>query len=363
MENSAFLKSGKRLNLVNFTEIMEELKPGAYTVTYEETMMGAKLNLDETEIQMPTLFQMTEYDQHIKDWLYAFENRKGNLGVLLHGFKGSGKSFLAKKLAVESNLPVLFIKGYVPIGMLDQMLENSKMHKIIVIFDEFEKNYNQEDDKIAPFLSMLDGSSNTRALFVLTTNNKVNDFLKNRLGRIRYSVAFNPLNVNQIKNILSKCLEDLTKVDEVASKLMKIKSVSIDNVINIADEINMFPDRSVIDSLKMLNLTNDSVRYTISETVNGVDVFCDIEVINNDSEERGVEFGISRGTEVIIKNTDFKYEKDEDGNVKRYLSNYLRLDVSHIKFDDFGNGLYEFKECGITRRIVFKRSEISNIAF
>ena len=44
-----------------------------------------------------------------KKFLNTFNNRNKNLGVLLSGLKGTGKSLLSRNICVESGLPVIIL--------------------------------------------------------------------------------------------------------------------------------------------------------------------------------------------------------------------------------------------------------------
>ena len=60
----------------------------------------------------------------------------------------------------------------------------------IILFDEFEKVYDDQDQEKA--LTLLDGVFPSRKLFIMTVNNKwrVNEHMRNRPGRIYYMLDF-----------------------------------------------------------------------------------------------------------------------------------------------------------------------------
>lgn len=78
--------------------------------------------------------------QRVNRILTSYDNRSGNLGVLLYGQAGGGKSMLAKVISNEfnkKNLPVIIINkenlDYLP-GFIDKISQSC-----VFLLDEFEK--------------------------------------------------------------------------------------------------------------------------------------------------------------------------------------------------------------------------------
>lgn len=73
--------------------------------------------------------------------LNAFPNFNKNLGVILSGAKGIGKSLFSKILAVEAvkkGLPVIIVDTYIP-GIANFIEEIEQ--EVLVMFDEFDKTF------------------------------------------------------------------------------------------------------------------------------------------------------------------------------------------------------------------------------
>lgn len=117
--------------------------------------------------------------------LNSFEKFNRNLGVILSGDKGIGKSLFAKLLAIEAmnkNIPLIVVDTFIP-GIASYI--ESIEQEVMVLFDEFDKTFGevrQNDGEASPqahLLSLFDGVSGGKKLFVVTCNElrKLNDYL------------------------------------------------------------------------------------------------------------------------------------------------------------------------------------------
>lgn len=129
--------------------------------------------------------------------LSAFSRTERNLGVILSGAKGIGKSLFAKLLsheAVKLNLPLIIVTSYIP-GIADFLA--SIQQEVVVLFDEFDKTFcnghsNDAADPQSEMLTLFDGLSAGKKLFIITCNELrgLNDYLVNRPGRFHYHLRF-----------------------------------------------------------------------------------------------------------------------------------------------------------------------------
>ena len=131
--------------------------------------------------------------------LRSFDVFERSLGVILSGAKGIGKSLFAKMLseqAVKIGLPVVIVDAFYP-GVAAYL--ESIEQEVLVLFDEFDKSFGGirqaegEADAQASMLSLFDGTSGGKKLFVITCNDvyRLNEFLINRPGRFHYHFRFN----------------------------------------------------------------------------------------------------------------------------------------------------------------------------
>ena len=119
--------------------------------------------------------------------LNSFSHSERNLGVILSGTKGCGKSLTARLIAARNLYPVLLVDYAYP-GVGDFI--SSIDQEIVVIFDEFEKHFsnNGDDNAQESLLSLFDGIDSGKKLFVITCNetHSLNEFFLNRPGRFHY---------------------------------------------------------------------------------------------------------------------------------------------------------------------------------
>ena len=131
-------------------------------------------------------------EEKVKKVLNTFDALDRNMGVILSGPKGVGKSMFARLLAIngyEKDLPLLIVKAPYPdiasfISSINQ--------ECIVLFDEFEKTFKPDKESgyepQEDLLSLFDGLDGGKKLFVVTCNEvrDLNNYLLNRPGRFHY---------------------------------------------------------------------------------------------------------------------------------------------------------------------------------
>ncbi len=199
---------------------------------------------------------------------YNKQDNKRNLGVLLNGAKGTGKTVTAKYLCNKLGLPVIICdKPYPGLALFLAGID----HDCIFFFDEFEKNFRitcGDDEECAgeDLLSIMDGvyNSDNCHIFIMTTNElKVNDNLLCRPSRIRYLKSFGDV---IDRSILEEYVDDnLIKKEyreEVLDFIDTLTIATIDIVKSIVDEINLH-DVHIEEFKQFFNVKEAKYKYYI----------------------------------------------------------------------------------------------------
>ena len=199
--------------------------------------------------------------------LSAFSAFERNLGVILSGDKGIGKSLFSKILANQallSGYPLLIVNTYIP-GIADFI--DSIDQECVVLFDEFDKTFascSGGPDPQAEMLTLFDGISQGKKLFVITCNqlNRLNDFLINRPGRFHYHFRFEYPSERETREYLQDKLspEYWDEIEPVVAFSRKV-NLNYDCLRAIAFELNAGDKFS--DAIKDMNILNTEDYYYI----------------------------------------------------------------------------------------------------
>lgn len=208
----------------------------------------------------------------IQKVLNSFFRSHRNLGVILSGEKGIGKSLFAKMLSAEAiskGMPVIIVDKYVP-GIASYI--ESIQQECVVLFDEFDKTFGdvrEKDGEVSPqasMLSLFDGISDGKKLFVITCNSiyKLDEFLINRPGRFHYHLRFDYPSESEIKEYLMDNLpEQYHKEIEPVVSFSRKANLNYDCLRAIAFEISS--GLTFKESISDLNIVkvNRGLRYDI----------------------------------------------------------------------------------------------------
>lgn len=256
---------------------VNSLAPGIYTI--KESMRGLYLSL----IQDKFTFDYKIYgkdNSFIQKVLKTYEHTTGNLGMILNGVKGTGKTVTSKLLTnalVEQGMPVILVNQN--FDGLQEFL-NRIPQDIALVFDEFEKifskvdqNNNSKKDAGGDLLSMMDGvlSGNSRRIFVLTSNNLwVDSNLLERPSRIRYVKHYNGLELETIIEIVDDILVHKELKDICVQFISELEQITIDIVKSVLSEVNIHQENPYtfknIFNVKLLDKKRNIYRMEVDET-------------------------------------------------------------------------------------------------
>ena len=184
-----------------------------------------------------------------------------NLGVLLSGVKGSGKTLttkmISKELAEKYGYATIIInRGY------DTSSMAAFLHSIdvpcMVIFDEFDKVYSYRESEAASqsgLLDILDGVFESRKLFVMSCNDVhyLNPYFFSRPGRIFYHYRYRGLD----ENIVSQYCDDNLRYPQWKGEVLQlstfVKDMTFDILQAVVEETNRYNEspRSFMEQLNI----------------------------------------------------------------------------------------------------------------
>jgi hypothetical protein len=197
--------------------------------------------------------------------LNTFENTEKNLGVLLSGEKGSGKTILAKKVCCQSNKPVIVIDECFTSSELISFLADPSIGECVILIDEFEKLYQCNDD-CTIILQLLDGAANSHHLFLLTCNQtkNVSDYLLNRPSRIYYRKEYDSIPDDVVAEIIECELLNKSLKKEFNEVLDKMPVVTYDILMSLLKEVNLY-NQSPLECAKMMNFVSERTFVVVEQ--------------------------------------------------------------------------------------------------
>jgi hypothetical protein len=242
-QDSEWSQMGSLFALVERADKVQHLPGGIYRFEMDP---NGNWFLKRTSDKFEFTFKVySSHDDVINRIVKNWKSNGGNLGVLMNGLRGAGKTMAAQLLAnrviEEANTPVLIVRGPIPL----QLIFDAVKQPMMVIFDEFEKTHDKEHQQ--KLLSVIDGTSRSKydRLVVFTTNtNTIDENFKDRPSRIRYVFEFNKV-ADQIidgliADILPKNLQHLR--GDIIQYLATRSICTIDIVKAVINEVKTFKE-------------------------------------------------------------------------------------------------------------------------
>lgn len=186
--------------------------------------------------------------------LNTYQKRSASTGVLLTGEKGSGKTLLAKLLSIHGaklNYPTIIINNAWRGDAFNQLLQNITQ-PCIILFDEFEKVYNGEDQEA--ILTLLDGVFPTKKLFIFTSNDytRINTHLQNRPGRIFYNIKYDGLEAEFVREYCEDNLNNKANISDVMKVFHLFDKFNFDILKALVEEMNRY-NETAQEAMLLLN--------------------------------------------------------------------------------------------------------------
>lgn len=199
----------------------------------------------------------------IQYWLNYARSTKNNTGILLSGYKGTGKTIEAKKFCNDYNRPVIIIdKNFGEHNTeLASFLAAPEFEDCVIFIDEFEKLFPNQSSEF--LLGLLDGTYETKLTFLFTVNkDQISEYLVNRLGRIRYVKRYESLE----KDVIEEVIEDMLKHKKHSASIWTLFHIigvcTFDLLVNVIKEINLFGE-DALTCAKRLNIKSEAPIFSV----------------------------------------------------------------------------------------------------
>jgi len=392
MQDYKFVVHGSQYTPVpKNSSIADGFKPGCYVIKHQ--MAGPDYFDPVSDVKIPSKIygNCAKYAHRI--WK-QFKASNENVGVLLSGERGSGKTLLSKvisHMALQEGVSTILVNDPETgsrFGELMQMIPPS-----VVILDEFEKIYEKDDQM--KMLTVLDGVLTNRHLFIITANDysMLDTHLLNRPGRIRYRIKYSGMEENEIREYCNEVLKDKSQIDGILILTSMFHTFNFDMLRVLVEEMNTY-NETAIESARILNIdpSNSERLFEFKVFIN------DVEIDDNLHYSYGIEsqnpmcqtgeeanlhirYGmpavlsgckITRGSDTrkkmtslynLVSGSKSTVELSEDICYENILNRANLIEQNHID----GKYVYLIKENNLNIKIVFTRenrkTEFSYYAF
>lgn len=290
-------------------QTFDQLPAGTYSIEFSP-MTGYSLR-DAEPLEAGDEKVYGDHLDRVRRISHSYQAMSRSLGVILSGDKGMGKSLmirmLAERMREEHSLPVVLVQQSTPglAAFLDELGD------AVVVFDEFEKIFPNSGEQEAQnqFLSLFDGLSTTKRLYVLSVNNLhlVNDFMLNRPGRFHYHMRFNYPDQTTIENYLTDQVPNISTQDVMdIIEFSRKYNLNFDHLRAIAFELNLgerFADVIGDLNIKRLQASDQHVELRLTQ-VDGevISLACRIDLFDLEGVQRVTDY--ASGFEIAFRVRD-----------------------------------------------------------
>jgi len=290
-----FMRNGNTFRIARkeALDITEHLPGGNYTVGFDE--MTGQFFLEHIDnFNVPSKIY-GDCLRHTNRIVHTFMDRPNATGVMLTGEKGSGKTLLTKNVCMElakQNIPTIVINAPWKGDKFNSFIQSIEQ-PCAVLFDEFEKTYDRDDQE--KILTLLDGVFPSKKLFLLTCNDKwrVDYHMRNRPGRIYYMLDFKGVDGNFIREYCADNLNAKGHIERIVNVSTMFKEFNFDMLKALCEEMNRF-NETPQQALAMLNAKPEfdgDTKYEVKIIHDGKEISYSGDYRGNPLSPDGVEIG------------------------------------------------------------------------
>lgn len=267
--NNTWVTGGNTYSLREISSQIKKLPTAVYKIE-EDPFGNIFLSRMEDKFTFPYKIYGKD-DKFVQRVLKTWQNTKGNLGILLNGIRGTGKTVTAQQICNIVDNPVLILtKKYA--GLVNFL--NEVNQDITLFIDEYEKIFEKNDHTL---LTIMDGALKTedRILFLFTTNElNIERNLLQRPSRIRYIKTYSDLDLSVVTEIVDDMLINKDFKKETIKMIGHLPIITIDLVKAVVEEVNIHNESPEFfkDILNADDGDNDN-SYTIYRVVNNEKVY------------------------------------------------------------------------------------------
>lgn len=221
-----------------YFETVNKIPNGIYSLVFNHKEYRPEVIWSESSFSLPKKLYGLD-DIFINRVLSTFKEKPQNLGILLTGYKGTGKTVLCKYICNQLNLPIIRLPRRLGSDHFNLFL-NSINQDFVLFVDEYEKKFKDEKEEL---LDVMDGAFSTKhkILFLLTTNEMtISEYLMNRPNRVYYIKKFLDLDEETIDLVTDDLLIDKSQETAVKEILPIFQHITIDNLIALINEMNRY---------------------------------------------------------------------------------------------------------------------------
>ena len=339
------IQNGQDFVLGNFGSLPEKLPLGTYTLLFNKNVGQYYLHLiDDIKIPEKIYGDIIPFAKRV---CTKYDSKDRNLGVLLVGTKGAGKTITARTIANMLQLPVIVVsEGYDDPEFIS-FLTDPSLGNCVILIDEFEKLYDEHNADSNKLLSLLDGPYNTHHVFIFTANEfyRVNHMMKNRPSRIHFLKEFTGLDEDTVQDIGNDLLDNKDWVSELVDISQKMTECTFDIIMSICADSNLYKE-SPKTVVKYMNVLIESSQFELFEETNGTLIYRGVLTLKEDGRWNGGQW--------LCSNT--KKDKNEDD-----LDFYFQPDLFTPTFVNKDERVYNIPEQGL--KLILKRKKTSFINY